>query len=222
MAKELSLLQERFISAYIGNARGNATEAARQAGYKGNDVTLAAVGGENLRKPLIAEAIDVARTAIRAEGIANRQNRVDRLNADWYRMQALRDARALAGDLESPDVAPGADTGLLVRQEKPTMHGTIVEYAFDRALMAELRATEEQAAKELGQWSEKRELVGADGKAIEVHTSGERQPVDPADVVQLLGILSRAGALPGVSQPGEIQPPGTDGTTDSLPPDGTA
>jgi hypothetical protein len=36
---------------------GNATEAARLAGYRGNDVTLAASGHENLRKPQISEAV---------------------------------------------------------------------------------------------------------------------------------------------------------------------
>jgi hypothetical protein len=51
--KPLTHKQRRFVEAYTGNA----TEAARAAGYKGNDVTLAAVGSENLRKPLIAAAI---------------------------------------------------------------------------------------------------------------------------------------------------------------------
>jgi phage terminase small subunit len=43
----------RFCEAYLGDARFNATEAARLARYKGNDVTLASVGYENLRKPQI-------------------------------------------------------------------------------------------------------------------------------------------------------------------------
>ncbi len=48
--------QQLFIDAYLSNGF-NATQAARDAGYKGNDVTLQAVGSENLRKPLIASAI---------------------------------------------------------------------------------------------------------------------------------------------------------------------
>lgn len=36
----------------------NATEAARRAGYAGNDVTLASVGYENLRKPQIRQFIN--------------------------------------------------------------------------------------------------------------------------------------------------------------------
>lgn len=45
--------QQAFINAYLSNGF-NATEAARAAGYEGNDVTLASVGYENLRKPQIA------------------------------------------------------------------------------------------------------------------------------------------------------------------------
>lgn len=57
MAGELTPKQARFVDAYMGAAAGNATEAARIAGYKGNDVTLASVGAENLRKPQIAQRI---------------------------------------------------------------------------------------------------------------------------------------------------------------------
>lgn len=51
----LTLKQKAFADYYI--EFGNATVAARKAGYKGNDVTLAAVGSENLRKPQISEYI---------------------------------------------------------------------------------------------------------------------------------------------------------------------
>lgn len=47
--------QELFVSEYLKT--GNATEAARRAGYKGNDNTLAQVGNENLRKPNVVELI---------------------------------------------------------------------------------------------------------------------------------------------------------------------
>lgn len=59
MAATLTPKQARFVEAYMGAAAGNATEAARLAGYKGNDVTLASVGKENLRKPQIAEQINL-------------------------------------------------------------------------------------------------------------------------------------------------------------------
>lgn len=54
----LTDLQQRFVQAYVGEARFNATEAAAIAGYKGNRVTLASVGRENLEKPHIREAVD--------------------------------------------------------------------------------------------------------------------------------------------------------------------
>lgn len=53
--KKLTPKQELFVSEYLKT--GNATEAARRAGYKGNDNTLAQVGNENLRKPNVVELI---------------------------------------------------------------------------------------------------------------------------------------------------------------------
>ena len=56
---KLTEKQRRFVEAYMGAAAGNATEAARIAGYKGNAKTLGVVGSENLAKPCIQEAIEV-------------------------------------------------------------------------------------------------------------------------------------------------------------------
>ncbi len=50
--------QRRFVEAYMGNSKGNATDAAERAGYAGSKNTLAKVGSENLRKPQILEAIE--------------------------------------------------------------------------------------------------------------------------------------------------------------------
>lgn len=57
MSGKLTPKQAAFVDAYCGAARGNATEAARMAGYRGNDNTLRAVGGENLLKPAVALAV---------------------------------------------------------------------------------------------------------------------------------------------------------------------
>jgi phage terminase small subunit len=54
--QKLTTKQRLFVEAYLANP--NATDAARRAGYKGNDVTLGAVGAENLKKPLIAEMLE--------------------------------------------------------------------------------------------------------------------------------------------------------------------
>lgn len=47
--------QQAFVDAYTGNG----TAAARAAGYKGSDATLAQVASENLKKPEVLEAIQV-------------------------------------------------------------------------------------------------------------------------------------------------------------------
>lgn len=61
---KLTLKQQAFIDAYMGESRGNATDAARRAGYKGSDAVLASVGAENLRKPQIEAAITKRRQAL--------------------------------------------------------------------------------------------------------------------------------------------------------------
>ena len=50
--------QRRFVEAFMGEAAGNATQAARLAGYRGNDHTLKSIATENLSKLVIAEAIE--------------------------------------------------------------------------------------------------------------------------------------------------------------------
>jgi hypothetical protein len=54
---ELTPKQRLFVAAYLGKAACNGTQAARMAGYKGNDVTLKAVASENLTKPLVKAAL---------------------------------------------------------------------------------------------------------------------------------------------------------------------
>lgn len=71
MTNKLTTKQQRFVDAYAGNA----TEAARQAGYKGGDNTLAQAGRDNLRIPKIAEAIESRQQAENAPLIADRQAR---------------------------------------------------------------------------------------------------------------------------------------------------
>jgi phage terminase small subunit len=74
MSKEaLTEKQRRFVEAYMGAAAGNATEAARLAGYSGGPVTLASVGKENLRKPPVLKAINERRSS--RPDIATREER---------------------------------------------------------------------------------------------------------------------------------------------------
>lgn len=55
-ANDLTIKQERWLNTYLET--GNATEAARQAGYKGNDDTLRNVGAQNLSKLYIKRRIE--------------------------------------------------------------------------------------------------------------------------------------------------------------------
>ena len=71
MLGELTEKQRRFAAAYVGPAKGNATEAARQAGYRGNANTLGAVGVENLRKPTVRAEVDRLLEAVRSAEIAD-------------------------------------------------------------------------------------------------------------------------------------------------------
>lgn len=66
MSKELKKLNERqrrFVEAYCGPAMGNATEAARQAGYKFPDVQGARLLGHVSVKAAILELSEKVRSA---------------------------------------------------------------------------------------------------------------------------------------------------------------
>lgn len=93
------------------------------------------------------------RQRIMTEGIADRVNRLRRLDTDWKRLQQVIEDRAA----ETNRDVPGASTGMVVRREKETKFGTQVECEVDTGLLAELRNIEKQAAQELGQWVEKQE-----------------------------------------------------------------
>lgn len=69
--KKLTTKQQRFVDFYDGNA----TDAARKAGYKGNANTLGQVGDENLKKPKIAKAITERESKRNGKLIATRQER---------------------------------------------------------------------------------------------------------------------------------------------------
>ena len=67
MPRPLTHKQSLFIAYYIGESDGNATDAARKAGYAGNQRTLISVGNENLTKPNIKAAIALQQKAMMAK-----------------------------------------------------------------------------------------------------------------------------------------------------------
>ncbi len=75
--RELTEKQRRWLAAYIGPARWNATEAARLAGYAGNRVTLAQIGSKTKRVPCIAAAIEEELERGRVEAYARLMARVN-------------------------------------------------------------------------------------------------------------------------------------------------
>lgn len=56
MPDNLTLKQRKFVEAYVGAANGNATKAAKQAGY--SERSAHSVGHETLKKPEVREAIE--------------------------------------------------------------------------------------------------------------------------------------------------------------------
>lgn len=184
-ARGLSIKQTKFVAAYLGEAKGNATEAARMAGYKGNDVTLGAVGYENINKPHVLQVIESARAFILEQGISVKQSRIDALNDRWERMKQVITERAADPSIQH---VPGGKTGLLVHQQKMIGAGPsaqiIDEYQVDTGLLREMREHEKHAAQEMGQWTEKLAVTG-------VTTFAD------------LYALATADAGTGDSQPGE-------------------
>ena len=134
------------------------------------------------------------RAVIRRRGIAVIENRVERLDRDWRKMRAVIESRAeeaksqraanealieealrlgsdkrqiakLEGEL--PYIAPGMESGLVVRDYRGNGPFIREVFAVDTALLAEIRAHEQQAAKELGQWVEKQQSdIGGDSLTL--------------------------------------------------------
>ena len=73
--------QTAFIEHYCGDCNYNGTEAASQAGYKGDRNQLDSIASENLQKPAIKTAIDVKRAKIAESMDVSRQEVID--NARW-------------------------------------------------------------------------------------------------------------------------------------------
>lgn len=78
------------MDAYLGVAAGNATEAARIAGYKGHDFTLAQVGAENLRKPNIAYYVEkkITESAMSADEVLKELAAIAK--TDWKEFLEIR------------------------------------------------------------------------------------------------------------------------------------
>lgn len=65
--RPLSVQEQAFVDAYVGPSMGNATDAARRAGYGGTDKTLATQGNRLLMRPQVKTALERRRGLILAE-----------------------------------------------------------------------------------------------------------------------------------------------------------
>lgn len=148
-------------------------------------------------RPDFARRVDELRQKFRTEieerGILERRNRLAALDDRWQRMKALIDARA--ADPQLQDV-PGGATGLLVRSLRGLGRGDefqiVEDVALDAALLKELREHEKQAAQELGQWTEKRELTGKDGGPVVVAGIPDLTKLSAEELELLERLLARA------------------------------
>ncbi len=90
MKNELTIKQRLFVEAYIGPAQGNAREAARMAGYSGDDNALSQRGFELVRNPKIAELIGVRvqEAVMRANEVLSELSAIAK--ADWQNFLEIR------------------------------------------------------------------------------------------------------------------------------------
>ncbi len=110
----------------------------------------------------IAAAKQVHIEAIKAEGIANKQNQIDYLNDRHRRLLQVIEERA--ADDSMADV-PGGKTGLIVRTYKAVGFGEdmelLPEYNVDTGLLSSLLNIEKQGAQLAGIWEDKLNVSGA-------------------------------------------------------------
>lgn len=134
---------------------------------------------------LVAHERETIQRAMLRHEIAKKHRRLHYLNelhqrlwqvieerAAYYRDLAERQqadpVRAAAGQMfvsaEETRCPPGGETGLVIRQIRAVGSGRstqiVEEYVVDAATIREIRALQEQAARELGQWIERQEQTG--------------------------------------------------------------
>lgn len=108
----------------------------------------------------VHEHVSAFQAAMLRHSIAKRHKRLAVLDRLHEKALDVIEERSQGPDQDTP----GSSTGLLVKTFKQIGSGPdaypIAEYAVDVALMREIRALQEQAAKELGQWEEKQSITG--------------------------------------------------------------
>jgi hypothetical protein len=131
------------------------------AGYQTVNVKQAAWRLKN--RPEVIKRIEELKQEfaekLKETSIAVVKERVNELDDRWKRMKALIRARAADPLMQA---CAGGETGLMVRKLKILGNGvgTIEQFEVDTGLLSSMLELEEQAAKELGQWTQKLEVTG--------------------------------------------------------------
>jgi hypothetical protein len=144
--------------------------------------------------------------------LGRRAYRVRCLNDRHQRMRRVIEQRAADPSMQG---VPGGDTGLLVRDVKVVGQGEHAQrvdlYRVDTGLLAELRATEEQAARELGQWSDRQETTVTGTVAVQPAVDYSKLSDDEVRTLYALQAKARVG------QPGPPQLPLPSRVVEALP-----
>lgn len=119
MGNGLTLKQQRFVDEYI--ATGNATEAARRAGYKKPNPQ----GNENLLKPIIQQEIANRTKDIQSAKIATARERQE----FWTAIMRGEDAEAEMKDrLKASELLGKCQGDFIDRVESTGVHEIVVRY----------------------------------------------------------------------------------------------
>jgi hypothetical protein len=103
----------------------------------------------------VAEISAEFAAAAMKRGIARKDYRLNCLANLHSHLLTVIEERGAAEDMQA---VPGGKTGLVVRTYKVSGESVVPEYSVDTGAIRELRSIQEQAAKELGQLVEKREI----------------------------------------------------------------
>lgn len=174
MPNGLTAKEHAFVSAYLGEARGNATKAAEIAGY--STKTAYSAGGRLLKDVEVQAAIQAWRDEVKVSAITDLSYRVARLSELEQRLWGVVDARQQA--YAGTDVI-GGETGIVVLQHKAIGSGpdaqVVDEYVADTALVKAIQGVYDDVAKELGQRASNvniggelgiRRYIGVDPEAV--------------------------------------------------------
>lgn len=141
----------------------------------------------------IAEIVSRRKDAALRYSIAQQDRRLAAMDDRWQRLLQVIAERAE----EMDGAVSGGGTGMLARTIKLSNTGVQVEeYVVDTGLLKELRGLEEQAAKELGQWIERKEHTGKGGGPILIANARDELAARLADLAD----RRRALGAPGESE----------------------